>query len=1281
MNYSVIPYVVGRFRVADWSDGGSRRREEVQLLPTEPIDLQISAQDIRGGAAAGAYAGARIPIPTLIAAQLRGLVDEALEVAANDGIELLLEGIRESPPVKILRDDIENADEILSRSYFQIVGVNGTPLSFAGRERLFKLSPPDLVYDNTKYFEPDSKSMLLTDTGETASCAFQYIYQKFGNKKGFKKLAKDFRTIKSRATTDPPQFHTWAKWYKDELNIEKLNKNIQHGLPDLKSFEIDLVKVDVIGIKDDEWTDDELYNSLSVLDIIRWCMWAKISCYAVDFDGNYYLSYNHNDIVSAYNDKKSTHSQSIVLKVKDNHAYFVDDRNLKISTASINSKWRAVDFDNLGDAFERKKNKKITDTTPPPEKPEGMEGLYEYETNFEKWIEDNSNDFYFSPYFKIRDAINKGYLGGKDLMNQLSYIDKTPDKDGWNEVVAEMSKEIYKHNPPPMPEDFLKDEDKSYYLQSKDLNGIISILSHQYGRTPIMMSGNSAHKIDRCCYGKTRLFSRGCMSLDELPSPETINLIHKNYPNLSLTRIPTYTQIATEIFKKKYDNTLYSYLNSNMRRVFMDGEIKADNRVVKESISSDFAVSLDLKRAYTTAMRDMDVRWSKFDGINQFKRYNGYFSPNYFYLVKEIGKGYPLRGGGGLKLYHGCFLRRLLGKGLVVIKYYSKPVLTLNPGYFKEFIEDCEKIEEFNSKHLINSFIGSIKKDNRIKGFKFNSTESLTTLTRKFYTGSIVSALDRNTDFNRKYRWTDDKPIFLTANACKEYNIQTGQPIRLQIMDKINEFLYKLYHTYKVCLWWREGIKDPKLAMVRTDALYFEDAGIKEPLVDASRVSGLQLKEQEPIPKEDWDFKKQDELSGIMMRPNRWSSVIDVDKRWSIDKGSKLIFNLINRNGAWVQGCGGVGKSELMIAVSKIFARNRIRYKFKKAILREQDNVYWYHELEEWRDKNPCFCIKLAPTNKACNRIGGKTLNKGLGIPVMGIEDDENQNSISYFERIIARIAGDGFKKPVYDYVLIDEISMINGYMWSLLYYIKQRIPRIKFLLCGDIKRQLPPVGEENRDFMNSYLIKEVAGFTKINLNYNFRSGETGNLLWDQWSINPERFQINPEGADTIINLCWTNLTRKRVINELQEKYKVLNHTILKVWDFYKAPLSKSNPVNQDDGQTEELLIYRGARLIANKSMEELGVAKNEVWIVLDFSDDITLSYEGRQIELTKEEVYKDFYSAACITIHKSQGDTYEEFYTIHDWEKLSKEGMMKRRLRYVAQSRSKNPSGNITYK
>ena len=1275
MEYSVIPYVVGRFRVVDYGRGGAERDAQIQLLPAEPLNLQITNPG-------------RVPVRNLIAQQLREQVEDALEVAATNGVGMLLDAEDDDGyPVKIVRDELQDANAILRNSYFQIVGLNGTPISSTGRERVFKLSPSELVYDNTKYFEPDSKSLLLTDTGKTASCAFQYIYQKFSNIKGFKKLAGSFKTIKRLATSEPPQFHTWAKWNKDELNVEKLEKNIQHGLPDLKSFEVDLVKVDVIGIQDDEWTDEELYNSLSVLDIIRWCMWAKVSCYVIDYDGNYYLSYNHNDIVSAYNDKKQKATRSIVLKVKDHHAYFVDDRNLKISTAGVHSKFRMVDFDNIGEFSD--KAKQFSETELPPEKPEGLDGLLKYEKEMEKWRERNSANLYYSPFFKIRDAIQKGKLCGNDLLNEMSYIDKTPEKDGRDECIADISKFIYKHNPPPMPTDFLKDEDKTYYLQAKSLNGIISIIANQYGRTPKAMSGRSAHAIEKCSYGKTRLLSRNRMPLEELPSDAELDMIRKHYPNLSLKRIPTYTQIATEIFKKKYDNKMYSMLNSNTRRVFMDGEIKADNRVVKEKIDTEYAVCIDIRRAFTGAMRDMDVKWSKFDGICQFKKYKGYFNPNLFYLVKEIGEGYPLREGGGLKLYHGCFLRHLLGKGLVVIKYYISPVETLKASYFKEFVEDCEKIEDFNPKHLVNSFIGSMKKNNRITGFKFNHTESMTTLSRAFYTGSIVSSLDRNTQHNRDYRWKGDKPIFLMAKASTEYNLQTAQPIRLQIIDKINENLYKLYHIYKVCLRFSKGFDDPKLVMVRTDALYFEDAGNTEieqtgyeefkatsPLLEqVCRSAPMECKLDCPLHK-DAIGEIKEKTPGIMLYPNRWRNQIDIDNPWTTDKGSKFIYNLINREGAWIQGEGGVGKSELMNQISKILHRNKIRYKFKKAILKEQDNLYWYQELEEWRNQNPCFSIKLAPTNKACNRIGGKTLNKGLGVPVMKIDDEEEEDEekrISYFESIINRLSGDGFKKPSYDYVFVDEISMINGYMWSLLYYIKQRIPRVKFLLCGDIKRQLPPVGEEGRDFMNAYLIKELAGFTKINLNYNFRSGRTGNLLWDEWSVNPKRFKITPEAPDTLINLSYTNLTRKKVIHKLQEQLKILPHIILK---------GSPNSVKKPEGQTEELVILKGARLIACQSMSEIGVAKNEVWMVSDYDEkSISLKYEDDEIELTHEEVVNGFYSALCITIHKSQGDTYTERYTIYDWEKLSKDTYLNRKLRYVAQSRSKNPASNITYK
>ena len=71
------------------------------------------------------------------------------------------------------------------------------------------------------------------------------------------------------------------------------------------------------------------------------------------------------------------------------------------------------------------------------------------------------------------------------------------------------------------------------------------------------------------------------------------------------------------------------------------------------------------------------------------------------------------------------------------------------------------------------------------------------------------------------------------------------------------------------------------------------------------------------------------------------------------------------------------------------------------------------------------------------------------------------------------------------------------------------------------------------------------------------------------------------------------------------------------------------------------------------------------------------------RIEMTHQEIMINFLSGYCITIHKSQGDTYEEKYTIWDWDKISQGDRfnMNRKLRYVAQSRSKKPHENIFYR
>ena len=190
----------------------------------------------------------------------------------------------------------------------------------------------------------------------------------------------------------------------------------------------------------------------------------------------------------------------------------------------------------------------------------------------------------------------------------------------------------------------------------------------------------------------------------------------------------------------------------------MDGEIKADNRVIKEEVENNI-FSVDLKRAYTNSLRGGDIKWGMYDGICQFQKYHGEFNPECFYLVKELVDEYPMRGVKGLVLYHGVFLRSVLDK--VEIKYIIRPVETKDTDYFKTFVEKCEEFEEetdglITSKSLVNNFIGGMKKQDSISNYKIYETESNTTLTRAFYTGCIVSNLDKNTEWNRTYRMCDN---------------------------------------------------------------------------------------------------------------------------------------------------------------------------------------------------------------------------------------------------------------------------------------------------------------------------------------------------------------------------------------------------------------------------------------------------------------------------------------------------------------------------------------------
>ena len=118
--------------------------------------------------------------------------------------------------------------------------------------------------------------------------------------------------------------------------------------------------------------------------------------------------------------------------------------------------------------------------------------------------------------------------------------------------------------------------------------------------------------------------------------------------------------------------------------------------------------------------------------------------------------------------------------------------------------------------------------------------------------------------------------------------------------------------------------------------------------------------------------------------------------------------------------------------------------------------------------------------------------------------------------------------------------------------------------------------------------MKDLCNYNKLELKYNFRrqTADT-NTLWDLCSDKPESFQIT-DSPLTYRNLCWTNKTRKEVIDKIQNI-----HPNPALW------IECGNKEDPDNtGQNQRLMLAVGTPLIARKSIKNRQVAKNEIWEV-----------------------------------------------------------------------------------
>jgi ATP-dependent exoDNAse (exonuclease V) alpha subunit len=88
--------------------------------------------------------------------------------------------------------------------------------------------------------------------------------------------------------------------------------------------------------------------------------------------------------------------------------------------------------------------------------------------------------------------------------------------------------------------------------------------------------------------------------------------------------------------------------------------------------------------------------------------------------------------------------------------------------------------------------------------------------------------------------------------------------------------------------------------------------------------------------------------------------------------------------------------------------------------------------------------------------------------------------------------------------------------------------------------------------------------------------------------------------------------------------------------------------------------------IISMKTDVKIGIVNNEIFSIKSiYRDKIEITDGSKTIETDIDKFQYLFYVAYAITIHKSQGSTFNFKYSIHEWEKLDDT------LKYVALSRS----------
>ena len=568
----------------------------------------------------------------------------------------------------------------------------------------------------------------------------------------------------------------------------------------------------------------------------------------------------------------------------------------------------------------------------------------------------------------------------------------------------------------------------------------------------------------------------------------------------------------------------------------------------------------------------------------------------------ETNNYMPLRGNG---FYYYPTIKHCLEENIIEesdIKYCLLSSMVTPHDHYNDFIDYCVDNVE-NHKLAINSMIGNFASSNKSE-----------------YSQSLMITEDLSEAF---YHFYNSNNCFIDMKESERgrfyHLIQNNESINCEteriIYDMIVEMEAIELHKLKNIIEKKGGV----VTEYKTDCIRYDYIGdFPFSMLDGSSaddIDGYFYPDGKPM----YKVETKGELLDQHMKKPYYQRVEKFEyskKDFNIINDVKdnnfapLIEKIINLDGCSIQGVAGSGKSTLI---------NKL--------------------VNEIKNKDLDVTI-LTPTNISAIIVGGQTLDK--------------------FHKKLRSV--DIIKNLVKDYIIIDEVSMMKEIFYKMVTVIKRVKPETKIILVGH-SMQFPPVKDRIGDYQtnhyfNSDVFHELVHGNKLILTNCRRSDDRHfKNCCDVNNVDVTQYGNSHSNH----NICYTNKKRiqinKTCMNRAQEKNKKLKGKELFL---PKHPFSKLS---------QDVYLYLKTPIIAIKNKKTFNIVNSEQFIITEIDKINGFIYAEndykKDVKIPINKFQQMFHVAYCITSHKSQGQTINRPYTIHDWDRMDET------CKYVSLSRS----------